>query len=342
MFKRRTLFILGAGASADLNLPTGEKLAERISTMLRLERPLNKFNADVAEAMTLDRPSRPHIFEAAKFIAENIYMSQSIDSFIDSHREDADVERCGKLAIVSSILQAEADTCLYSDNRIVPWKAAELSGLATTWYRQFFHILTSGVALNEVRNIMSQLSFIIFNYDRCFETFLIESLCRFYRITIDQAVEIVSSADIVHPYGSIGPLWSEDGSKVVRFGENRGGAALLRSCTENIRTFTEQLEDKTEMQHIHGVIEAAERYVFLGFAFHEQNMTLLTKTPRSMSLQSGKSAWATASGLSPAACTVVSGDIQRMVNAHQLRALELRSELKCREFMNEYMQVLTR
>ena len=45
--------------------------------------------------------------------------------------------------------------------------------------------------------------------------------------------------------------------------------------SNGIRTYSEQMTDEEELANIHNEMNAALQIVFLGFAFHDQNMSLL-------------------------------------------------------------------
>jgi hypothetical protein len=107
-----------------------------------------------------------------------------------------------------------------------------------------------------------QSAFVIFNYDRCVEHFFIHALSKFYSISIEEASEIVSNASFYHPYGTPGSL------NKVPFGAERVDWATLASA---IKTYTETVEAGDIKQVMH----EAGQIVFLGFAYHDQNMSLL-------------------------------------------------------------------
>jgi hypothetical protein len=57
-----------------------------------------------------------------------------------------------------------------------------------------------------VLKLFENASFIIFNYDRCLEQFLVNALPRLYAISETEADSIVHNINIIHPYGSVGEL----------------------------------------------------------------------------------------------------------------------------------------
>jgi hypothetical protein len=59
------------------------------------------------------------------------------------------------------------------------------------------------------------------------------------------------------------------------FGGYKDRRAPLNQMALQIKTFTEQLGDNSPLPEIHDAIMEADTIVFLGFAYHPQNMTLL-------------------------------------------------------------------
>lgn len=124
---KKMLYIVGAGASHEANLPTGEKLKNEISRLLdiKFSNGYTQSSGDrlIAESYRiivkkLNLPTvdiNPHI-HAGWRIRDALPLAISIDNFIDAHKDDDKIELCGKLAIVRSILEAEQNRLMYIDN----------------------------------------------------------------------------------------------------------------------------------------------------------------------------------------------------------------------------------
>jgi hypothetical protein len=112
MFKRKTLFILGAGASAEVDLPVGTQLAKIIASMLDVRRggPEN-MTGEMLLGQLYDRYPLPKngYHRAAMLISDGVRLASSIDDFLDRHTGNEEVQRVGKAAIVKSILARRAD-----------------------------------------------------------------------------------------------------------------------------------------------------------------------------------------------------------------------------------------
>jgi hypothetical protein len=121
MFKSKTVFVVGAGASAELRMPTGAQLTSQIAQMLTPKREQfrsyftnqNIYNAIEAEILRsgqrLDQVYGQYV-RAADDISRNMHLASSIDNFLRTHHEDPIKAFMGKLAIANCILRAEADT----------------------------------------------------------------------------------------------------------------------------------------------------------------------------------------------------------------------------------------
>jgi hypothetical protein len=203
------------------------------------------------------------IVKLASTIKEAMLHSISIDNFIDAHRHEAEIALCAKLAIVVSILYAEKQSHIYN---YVNFNKQEK--LSETWYPLFFQKISEGCDINEFIKRLKDISFIIFNYDRCFEYYMLYAIQAYYKVST-RATSIVELMDIIHPYGRI-----ED-FKSLPLGEHLNPTKLLGYC-QNISTFTERSE-KTKKGRIaiNHRIEYANRIIFLGFAYHKTNLDLL-------------------------------------------------------------------
>ena len=187
----------------------------------------------------------------------------SIDNFIDMRRNEPDIALCGKLAIIYSILNAEKKCSLYN------YFNKGYGNFINSWYPLFFQKISENCDINEFKERLKKIAFIIFNYDRCFEYYIIHAINATYGVSKEIAKNIMENMNIIHPYGRIADI------NKVPLGEEINHYHLL-GCVTNIRTFTEDSEEtKNERIIIKNHIESAERIIFLGFAYHEINLDLL-------------------------------------------------------------------
>jgi hypothetical protein len=276
MFNRKTLFIIGAGAGADVSLPVGRALALDIAKRTKVNVAhfggrLEKGTADEDLALSFFEKANGKerdYFAAFELIRKGILLSNSIDDFLNIHEGSPEVVAVGKAAIVRSILHAESESDLF----VSPTNAnntLDLQKIYKSWFVKFMQVLGPGRKAPDVERVLDDVSFINFNYDRCLEHFFMHALHLLYGIPKQEATDIVGRAPIIHPYGWVGPL------DKVPFGGNQHGRHDYLELSKRIKTYTEQVEEEATVSSMQKAIREAECVVFLGFAYHKQNMRLL-------------------------------------------------------------------
>lgn len=280
MFKQQTVFIVGAGASAEYDLPVGAQLATTISNKLNVlyddfGRTLKNGDKDLWNQINQVHQNEEQQYQAAAWlIRDGVLLSNSIDDFLDVHRDNSRAILVGKAAIVRSILEAERKSKLYFDNsdrsNRMPIAKAE-----KTWLVKLMRVLGRGVPLSEANTIFKNVSFIVFNYDRCIEHFFFNALKHLYNIDDRASSEIMKTLRIYHPYGKVADLPYEERGGIGFGGSPHGLQAPYVSLSQRIRTYTEQIDDRDEIEIMRQELVNAENIVFLGFAFHDQNLRLI-------------------------------------------------------------------
>jgi hypothetical protein len=246
MFNRQTLFILGAGASAEVDIPIGTKLASTIGKKMDI-----RFGMGNEHIGTGDLDLYSHIKQkfgqevreyqrAGWLIRDGITLSQSIDDFLDLHRNNQWINRYGKVAIVKAVLEAERTSKLYFDGSSGT-ETLNSDRVADTWFVKFMHMLGRGIPKENAREIFDRVSFIIFNYDRCVEHFLSNSLQKLYGIPEQEASEILGDLHIIHPYGVIGDLEQRTRPEGIPFGNGDRFSADYVALSDRIKTYTEKI-----------------------------------------------------------------------------------------------------
>lgn len=274
MFADNTVFIIGAGASAEFNLPVGSGLMERIKQNCKYRFDYGSLKEGVPEIAhgLIERYRGEQAELDARFIAmgevhRSIDLAGSIDEFINRHYDDPIIAEVGKLQIAYAIAKAEKDSLLAQPNNgDEPFRWDKLSD---TWIRTFAQLLFEGVRNGEVERIGSNISIICFNYDRCIEHYLTEAIVKTFRgIDRKQAGKIVDQINIIHPYGSLGKL------AVHPFGGDIT-SQKIRAMSESIVTWSESVISDNRSAIEEAMLNAST-LVFLGFAFAAQNMNLLS------------------------------------------------------------------
>jgi hypothetical protein len=329
MFNRQTLFIVGAGSSAEVDFPVGTQLARQIGAKMdiRFERgfnPVGTGDHGLYSHIVHSKPQEGDQFQKAAWrIREGLPFAQSIDDFLDQHRTNRYVNIYGKTAIVQAIVEAEHNSHLFF-NRLEGEETFDAEKLADTWLTKFMYMLCRGIPREQVTKVFDKVAFIVFNYDRCIEHFLINALQRAYSIPIEDAAALVTGLHIMHPYGSVGDL-----SKVP-FGHTRVNAIELAG---GIKTYTEQVGVADITEKLTAELNRAEHIVFLGFAFHSQNVGLL----RANEARPRRAVYGTILGMSDPDRE----EVRRQL-AMTLRPSEINLEkLKCTQLFDHFAKSLT-
>lgn len=274
MFRQRTVFVVGAGSSCELGLPSGDGLMTLIGQHLKANQSPHGFGNDAILRPLIDKVQETHghgwaapmqrYRERAAKICKALPYARSIDTFLESQRHDSETVFLGKLAITQSILQAEKGSHLHDGQG-----DEGRNRLAKSWYPPLARILTAGRHADDVANLFANVSFIVFNYDRCLELFLLRMIRDYFGIE-DDAAKVLSSATIVHAYGQVGSLVRD--ANYVPFGG--GDGVNIRAVAEGIKTYTESADTGTAGT-IKMLVQDAETIVFMGFGYLAQNMSLI-------------------------------------------------------------------
>jgi hypothetical protein len=342
---QNTVFVIGAGASKEANLPTGYELKSTISSLLDIQ--FDSFGTKQKSgdytiiaalrllANQLDG-NKTHIINSylheAWHIRDALPQAISIDNFIDTQRDNDKIALCGKLAIVRSILKAEEKSMLYFERQRAD-STINFRALEGTWYTPFFQFLTQNCSKNDLKERFKSITLIIFNYDRCIEHFIYYALQNYYKLPETEAADLVKNINIYHPYGDVGTLpWINQLG--VEFGmEPRPEGLLVQSS--KIKTFAEGTNpDSSEILEIHKHMGMANRLVFMGFAFHPLNMQLIAPEKHNIGNKLKIECFATAKNISDSDKEVIKKQIDDMYPGNK-KTVRM-SNLKCSEFFKEY------
>lgn len=275
-------------------------------------------------------------------ISAGMRLANSIDSFLDSHKDDHGIRLCGKLAIAKCILDAEKNSTLYIDPFADPEDRLNFDRVADTWFVRFFKILHDGIAKSDLDSLFDRVSIINFNYDRCVEYFLVHAIQAFFSVEENRAQAVVSHLRIFHPYGTVGPLPWQDPQKAVPFGSSAQQADVLLALSQSLRTYTEQLEEGDVLAAIRNEVRRADAIVFLGFGFHRQNMDLITPPRRQGQKTSQTRVYGTAKNVSKADCQVIENQVRAVLrSANKEGAFEIRNDLGCAGLFDDYWRSFT-
>lgn len=335
---KRLVFVLGAGASYELGLPIGSQLTHHIQRALNFDHDgMNFSGGDTTIKNALASSSGLDWYNASRLVALNMPLAPSIDNFVDAHKNRPGVAQCAKTAIAKCILDAERASKIYVDPRNI-YNTINFSLSADAWHTLFFRTLTINCTVDQLPDRLKQVGVITFNYDRCFEHFLHHALKNYYDISHQETTKILNNLEIYHPYGQVGVLSQEATPATVIYGEVID-PRKLSSISGQIRTFTETVDDKADIDLIRRMAFDARALVFLGFAFHPINVNLLLPTFQT-NKQYDKRVFGTALGSSRNDLDIISYDLQTRYGCDKA-AVDLRNDLTCYKLFTEYSRTLS-
>jgi hypothetical protein len=281
---KKTVFVIGAGASAEIKLPAGNGLKEQIITMLGLAENLAKPRKDSREyelALTAATNRDDREFQRLRGVAQQVSRglehASSIDGFIDMHQDNGDIELCGKLAIAKLILDAERGSRFFQGAR--PQRPIDFPALRDTWYLRLTQLLFDGCTAERLSQRFAKVAFVIFNYDRCLEHYLFHSVRDAYPgMSEHEAAMLLSQLEIHHPYGRAGAFpWMKEPGPLGVFADfaQEADPQLVVQIAKQIRTYSESAISGGEGDAIRATVKNASMMIYLGFSFLELNMDLL-------------------------------------------------------------------
>jgi len=274
MLKSKTVFILGAGASQEFGFPVGTGLANSIRLRMNVQDDslgnlTGSGDVQLVNAVgAAEKSTTLAISAAADRLRRGLPLRNSIDDFLDVHREDELVIKLGKAAIVKTILEYE-NQCKLTPSRSSGSPAVDFSNLTDIWLAK----LVKMMGPTGPEELANNSTFISFNYDRTLEFFLAQAFQNLFNYKPAEADNTVDRISIIHPYGVVG----DTGAATLR--QRFGLVPQDRNCLSNaplVHTYTEEMSDSRTQAQIHQAIKDAQRLVFLGFGFHAQNIRLLT------------------------------------------------------------------
>jgi len=275
MFSQQVVFIIGAGASAEVRMPVGSQLKAKIADAVTFKDESGRLKGDRDLYKLLTDHNKSINYELAGRELSNVIPSfVSIDEALNWFTARPEIVELGKIAVVREILGAERQSRLFN--------AADPNSIPTdnfddAWLPHFLSMVMSSLKMEEAERAFVSTTIINFNYDRSVEHYLYSALQRDFGLESRQAINVLSRLSVVRPYGTVGALPWQGGRVAVEFGMASGlnDYERLVSLASDIRTYTEQEQAASLEATIYPRMAKARMVVFLGFGFHQQNMTLL-------------------------------------------------------------------
>lgn len=255
MIKKKTVFVLGAGASHPYGFPLGRELVFEVPKRLRvttkrLSGEFIRLFQDADDAYDIDGFTQ-------KLIGSNL----SVDAYLEHHPEHLKI---GKAGIALCLIPHE-----------------NINGLVRNeserkWYEYLFQQMGSNP--DEFRQSVNSLSVITFNYDRSFEYFIFNSTSDAFGEQF--AVNTLKEFSIIHVYGQLGsPKFltknDQDTSKYRRDYSETLKEDIISACTSEIKIMPERMDDSREFALAQQLISNAHSLCFFGFGYDATNLRRL-------------------------------------------------------------------
>lgn len=283
MFTKKIVFVVGAGGSHELGLPVGDTLKGIIARKLDLPQPgsgIGSGDEILRKALILRSKTTTtdvtgmmkRYWEAAQSVRSAMPQAISIDNYLHTHAADEDIVTVGKFGIAASILEAEHKSSIYSDKTGTP--EIDFRTTPDSWHNTFCKILTESVQLDRLDEIFDNVTFITFNYDRCIEHYVMWWLIKYMRLSWEDGAALCQKLKIFHPYGKVCGLPWQKTDIYSEFGWP-ATPDVVGLAADQIRTFTERVDDEGMLTAMRSAIGESEQLVYLGFSFGTMNMALL-------------------------------------------------------------------
>jgi hypothetical protein len=281
MLQTKTCSVLGAGASHPYGFQSGGELAEELVTLTapgHTDDRRTSFRKRMVSLMNqrgLTAASEAKVFEFSNLLHRSNL--GSIDRFLNFHRKDPATVAIGKAGI--GFLLGERED---------PERARSQCKRRDTdhWLGFLWDAVTTG-ALEPSDVLKNPLSFVTFNYDRSLEFLLTDfAKASFFGWDEAECEALLDAWPITHVYGDLGayPRHGKGGTYVA-YAEGTAfhhmDAAIDRIRTIHEVTQASTSEDAERATAARTQIADAERVIFLGCAYHEENMKLLGLHQRS-------------------------------------------------------------
>ena len=261
MIARKTVLILGAGASIPLGFPSGRQLLTSVVDGLR------KPTAQLFQLLVACGFDPTNIMLFRDALAKS--GRPSVDVFLEYRSEFLAL---GKTAIAAILTPYEIEANLYTAER--------------NWYEYLFRHL--GPSRKDLAQ--GNLSVVTFNYDRSFEHYLFEALRNSFNLSTTQALEYFDhgipnatvydhTIPIVHVYGKLGELpyvGSPDKTRAYQAPDAANLPAVARAVGDGIKIMHEGGGgDNLALGRAGQLIREADVICFLGFGYLEENLKRL-------------------------------------------------------------------
>jgi len=246
MIEKKTVLVLGAGASKPYGFPTGQELRDSVISQKKeiwfIKQAILGFSTDSYKRFSLE-------LSRSGF--------GSVDAFLEETDEWLDI---GKKAIAYNLLSTEV-SC--KDKLFPPNQPKD------HWYETLWSILKAPSWNSFKRN---PLSVVTFNYDQSLEHYLATVASRNYDIKYTTALRGIYSLPFVHVHGNLGKFVLDDGTE--EYGKDISNRRF-QQAKNGIRIVHEDKGQTREFELAKSLLNEADRILFIGFGYNQKNMSKL-------------------------------------------------------------------
>lgn len=310
MIKKKTIFVLGAGASIPYGYPSGADLIDETcdtndtgcildnNPLLVAQSQHLKFSSVLENNGVRDREVIMKFNKKLKFA-----YPPTLDYFLNQQGSSSGFVVLGKLRIANIILKCEKR---YKNSLFLPREKTENEKTkmreSQKWYGFFFNNILRGNTLEDIfKNVITIINF---NYDRSFECFVYNHLRNTYNASEYQVYEFFKHINYRHVYGVVAPIYTYDGKLYYDFDQNiekehvnklkfvfspedesiyqygsiddQAFSFLSKEILQQIKLIDEERKQNGEAHIISDkIISESNRLCFLGFGYDLSNMDLL-------------------------------------------------------------------
>ena len=244
MITNKTVFILGAGASAPFDFPTGYQLLQKIIGL----------TDSTKNDLTIYNQCAFSLPEIEKFRQDlNRSQKRSIDAFLE-HRPE--YIKLGKCLIMQALLEYESFDAIYNK---------------PDWYSYIWNKMNC--KFDDFQS--NEISFITFNYDRSLEMYLLNCMPSLYNKSESECWEKLKSIPIIHVHGKLGEVKFDNPTEYTDFGEKITSPEKLLSASKSIKIVHEDIDNDKEFEEAIILLRQASLVVFLGFGYDDNNLRRL-------------------------------------------------------------------
>jgi hypothetical protein len=264
---KRTVLVLGAGASKPYGYPLGSELKNMLQDVSHFSHLIQK-----------NQYSRRDITAFCQ--AFMLSGMPSIDAFLSRRGSDKlfdgpTIEEIGKVGISLAIRRSVTYESLFQKRERAGSNAGKSIDWEDHWYAYLWGMLTDGVKPSNLSDFNKhKLSIVTFNYDHSLEHFLYTAMRNAYHIGENAAAELLSEIPFIHVYGSLSGNPFSD-SYPYSFDLNRHDN-FLEDDLKQITVIDEDRENGlATFDQAYKILESAERICFLGFGYDPMNVARL-------------------------------------------------------------------